>query len=59
MFGLEIDEISIEPVEIDGDVYVPIHIEQGQMTTFMYRKYDDLEFEDGDRLGTDDYRYDP
>lgn len=62
MFGLGVDEITIQPVEIDGDVYVPVHIEQGGATVSAYRRYDIVEdevFVDSDESDTSDFRYDP
>lgn len=59
MFGLDVDSIELQPVYMDDEVWVPIHVETDDVTTTTYRPYSELGFEDGERLGTDDYRYDP
>jgi hypothetical protein len=61
MFGIDIDQIDLQPVEIDGDVYVPLHTGEGgpgpEMTTYV--KYEVIadQFPDGDDVfDTDDFR---
>lgn len=63
MFGIDIDDVTLELIEINGTVYVPYHIEtkMGEITTFVeYETVEEiLDSEDGSNFDTDDYRYDP
>jgi len=62
MFGFDPDELGIEPIEINGTVYVPYHAQIGEQQVSTYvseeKMYELLDEED-DELGTDDFRFDP
>jgi len=62
MFGIDVEDIKLQPKEIGDDVFIPVHVEQGEMATTHYMKYEDymeqLDDEESGRVGTDDYRFD-
>jgi len=61
MFGLSVEDITLQPTEIDGTVYVPIHVECDGNVTTTFVEYEEIaeQFDDDGNLGTDDFRYDP
>ena len=60
MFGFDPDEITIEPVEIDGTVYVPVHTVTEQLESSTFIDYETIMEQHGlnDSLGTDEFRFD-
>ena len=59
MYGINIDDVTLEPIEIDGTVYVPYHVSNdlGEITTFLeYERVADIL--DGDGDDDDDFRID-
>jgi len=60
MFGLDPEELSLEPVEIGDQIFIPYHISDGNQEVSYFMTHETLkqmnEEAMDDSLGTDDFR---